>query len=99
MFVRDLDSGTKVSKGGIILTDDDMTERGIRERWAQVWAVGPEVEDVQPGDWVLVKHGRWTNSMDFSLPEGEVRVWRIDYPEAVLLVSKDDPRENRAFAY
>jgi len=93
VFVCELDQGVKQTKSGIIIPDDNMTGRGVRERWGKVYAVGPEIEDLKVGEWVLLQHGRWTNGIDLELPDGEVRIWRVDYPEAVLLVSQDDPRE------
>lgn len=93
VFVTDLDRGPHRTAGGILLPDDDMTERGIRPRWGRVWAVGPEVDDLVPGDWVYVEHGRWTLGIDFELPDGTVRVWRVEYPESVLIAADHDPRE------
>lgn len=98
VFVTDLDSGPHKTAGGILLPDDDMTERGIRSRWGRVWAVGPEVEDIQPGEWVLVEHARWTYGIDLELKDETVRVWKIDWPDAVLMASDTDPRENAATA-
>jgi co-chaperonin GroES (HSP10) len=93
VFVTDMDSGEKLSRGGIIITDDDMQARGVRDRWARVWKVGPEVEDLAPGDWVLIKHGRWTHGLDIVQADGsEVRVWNIEYPEAVIVLADEDPR-------
>lgn len=93
VFVTELDSGPRISVGGIIIPDDDMRERGIRPRWAKVWTVGPEVEDIKPGEWIFIEHGRWTPGIDIKMPEGLVRVWRVDYPAAVLCAAENDPRE------
>ncbi len=88
VFVSDLDKGAKKTFGGIILLDDDMKERGIRDRWALVHSIGPEVTDIAVGEWVLIKQGRWTNRIDFE----DKPIWRIEYPDAVLLVADQDPR-------
>jgi co-chaperonin GroES (HSP10) len=93
VFVTDLDRGPRRSTGGIIIIDDNMTERGIRPRWGRVWCVGPDVTEVQAGEWVLVEHGRWTTAIDFILPDGLIRAWRIEWPKAVLLAATSDPRE------
>ncbi|RYD20235.1 MAG: hypothetical protein EOP89_14605, partial [Lysobacteraceae bacterium] len=45
VFVTDLDDGDKVTKGGIIIPGDDKTARGIRDRWARVYLVGPDAAD------------------------------------------------------
>lgn len=93
VFVHNLDHGNKLTRGGIIITDDNGKDRGIRDRWAQVWKVGPEVEDLTPGDWVLLKHGRWTPGIKITQADGtETKVWGIDYPEAVIVLADEDPR-------
>lgn len=97
VFVSELDSGMKQTRGGILIPDDDMKDRGIRERWACIHSLGPEIDDLVVGDWVLVEHGRWTNAIAFERADGSaMKLWRIDYPDAVLLVSKEDPRTARA---
>jgi co-chaperonin GroES (HSP10) len=94
VFVTHLDSGPHKTPGGILLPDDNMTERGIHQRWGKVWRIGPEVEGITVGDWVLVEHGRWTNEIEMELTEGVIRTWRIDWPAGVLLACDTDPREN-----
>jgi hypothetical protein len=92
VFVTDLDHGPRRSRGGIHILDDNMTDRGIRDRWARVWAVGPLVTDLVPDEWVLVKHGRWTTGIDMTIDDARLVVWRIEYPDAVMLVCDSDPR-------
>lgn len=92
VFVTDLDHGERTLKSGIILADDNMKESGIRERWGRVWAVGPEVDDLEAGQWVLIQRQRWTEGMQFDTDEGMITVWMVEYPDSVLLVSDEDPR-------
>lgn len=92
VFVTDMEAGVRLTSGGIILPDDDMKESGVHPRWAKVYAVGPDVDDLKVGDWVLLAHGRWTNGIDMEIAGETVRVWHIDYPEGVILVSDEDPR-------
>ena len=58
VLVSDMQFGATKSKGGIIILDDDGTEAGIHPRWAKVYAIGNQQEDVKVGQWVLVAHGR-----------------------------------------
>jgi co-chaperonin GroES (HSP10) len=95
VFVVALDSGINKSRGGIILLDDDMTLQGVKDRWAQVYATGPDVEDIKVGNWVLIKHGRWTPGIDIEIAGKDERIWRVDYPESVLIATDSDPRENK----
>ena len=91
VFVADLEHGVRKTEAGILIPDDNMSNRGIRERWARVYAIGPEVEGVEVGEWVLVEHGRWTNGIDFTENGEPIKLWRIDYPDAVLLASDTNP--------
>jgi co-chaperonin GroES (HSP10) len=95
VWVSDLDHGQKITKSGLIIPDDDMTNRGIRPRWGRVVYVGPEINsaDVEIGDWVMTEHGRWTNKITLTFADdSEIDMWRLDYPNAVLVRTKDDPR-------
>lgn len=93
VFVTDLDDGEKITRGGIIMPGDDKTARGIRDRWARVYLVGPEAaDDLKAGDWILVKHGRWTPGVTITDPEqGDVKVWLVEYPESVLVIADEIP--------
>ena len=68
ILASDLEFGIQV-QNGIIIPDDNMTERGIKPRWCKVHAVGPDVEDLVPGDWILADHGRWSYGFRFSTSE------------------------------
>ena len=49
VIVTNLEKGERLSANGIIIPDDDGKDTGIRARWAQVYAVGPEQKDVEVG--------------------------------------------------
>lgn len=91
VFVTDIERGETVTKSGIIITDDNMTNRGIRARWARVWAIGDDVHDIAVGDWILIEHGRWTNRITIEIDGVETDVWRVDWPDAVLVASDVEP--------
>lgn len=73
---------------GLIIPGENSTERGIRPRWARIYKVGPKQEDVQPGQWALVKHGEWTRGV---LIGG--KVYRRINPKEIFLVSDEQPSE------
>lgn len=91
VFVTDLERGPMKTKSGIIIPDDNMSERGIRPRWGKVYAVGPDNVDIKVGEWILVEHGRWTDRIELDLDDGRVVMWRVDFPDAVLLSSSLSP--------
>ena len=89
ILVRDMNFGERKTQGGLILLGDDGVDRGIRPRWARVYAVGHEQEDIKPGQWVLINHGRWTRGVDVT-DEGETFVIRRVDPQDILVVSDDE---------
>tara|TARA_A200000113_G_scaffold110409_1_gene99106 strand:+ start:608 stop:1039 length:432 start_codon:yes stop_codon:yes gene_type:complete len=84
--------GERKTKGGIIITSDDGQERGIRSRWCQVYAKGPDnKDDYEVGDWIYVDHGRWSRGVILDEPDlGKIEVRLIDTKD-VLLMSKEVP--------
>jgi hypothetical protein len=93
VFVTDLESGETITKAGLIITDDNMTNRGIRPRWGKIWAIGPEIDDLVVGQWILVEHGRWTQKITMELGGETINVWSIEYPKSGLMVTDEDPRK------
>lgn len=91
VLVADMNFEGRQLSSGIFLLNDDMRTAGIRPRWARVYAVGPEQQDIQVGQWVLVSHGRWTRGVKIEDAAGqEVTIRRIDTND-VLLVSDQSP--------
>ena len=93
VLVSDMQFGATKSKGGIILLDDDGTEAGIHPRWAKVYAVGDQQDDVAIGQWLLVAHGRWSRAFKVKKDGKELEVRMIDEND-ILLVSDDEPEFN-----
>lgn len=89
ILVHGMEFNERLSRGGLILPDDDMKSAGIRPRWAQVYQVGPEVEDVKAGQYIMVAHGRWSRGQTIEDDEGEKVIRKVD-PKDILLVS-DEP--------
>ena len=81
--------GRQLSSGIVLLGDDGKTD-GIRPRWARVYAVGPEQQDVGVGQWVLVEHGRWSRGVKIIKDGQEIIIRRAD-PEAIIFVSDNEP--------
>jgi co-chaperonin GroES (HSP10) len=91
VIIQDMNFGERRTRVGLIIPGDDGIDRGIRPRWGKVYAVGHEQKDVEPGQWVLVSHGRWTQGVDVTDPEGNtVTIRRVDGKD-ILLVSDENP--------
>ena len=93
VLVSDMHFGERKSAGGIIMMDDDGSEGGIHPRWAKVYAVGNQQEDVTVGQWVMVSHGRWSRGFKVKKDGVELEVRMIDEND-ILLVSDDEPEVN-----
>jgi len=91
VLVHNMYFGERQTSGGIILRDDDGKEHGIRPRWAQVYAKGPENEEpYNVSDWVLIEHGRWTRAIKLDINGQEETVHRVDV-DSILLYSNEAP--------
>jgi hypothetical protein len=90
VLVEDMQFKGRQLSSGIILPSDNGKSSGIRPRWAKIYAVGPEQQDVRPGQWICVAHGRWTRGLEIEDNEGVRTIRRID-PRDILLVSDEHP--------
>jgi co-chaperonin GroES (HSP10) len=90
VIVTDMDFNDRKLASGILLLGDDGKTDGIRPRWARVYAIGPEQQDVSVGQWVLVEHGRWSRGLKIVQDGEEIVIRRAD-PQAIIFASQDKP--------
>ena len=90
VLVTEMNFEGRTLSSGIVLLKDDGKSQGIRPRWGCVYAVGPDQQDVKPGDWICVAHGRWTRGVEIEDAEGNIKTLRRIDPKDILLVS-DEP--------
>jgi hypothetical protein len=93
VLVADMNFKERKLSSGIYLLNDDGRGAGIRPRWARVYATGPEQQDIQVGQWILVAHGRWTRGVTIEDTTGEITIRRIDQND-ILLVSDSEPSDD-----
>jgi co-chaperonin GroES (HSP10) len=93
VLVTDMEFTGRQLASGIVLLNDNGTTAGIRPRWGQVYAVGPEQQDVTVGQWICVAHGRWTRGHDIEDDTGVKTIRKID-PQDILLVSNEQPSDD-----
>ena len=93
VLVADMNFKERKLSSGIYLLNDDGRGAGIRPRWAQVYATGPEQQDIKVGQWICVAHGRWTRGVTIEDTSGEVTIRRVDSND-ILLVSDTEPRDD-----
>lgn len=94
ILCTDGDFGDTYTPGGILIKKTIGKAEGIVPRWFRVFDTGPDIDFVQPGQWVLVSYGRWTEGV--NIPDerfqGEIKkVWRVE-AESCLAVSDEKPQ-------
>ena len=88
------DFGDTVTNAGIIIKKTLGKESGVTPRWMEVFDVGPDIDFLQPGQWVYVEYGRWTEGFkvkDDRLEEGQ-EIWKVD-PAGCLAVADEKPSD------
>lgn len=93
VVVTDMVFDQRITSSGLILPNDNGKGTGIRPRWGQVYAIGPDQQDVQVGQWICVAHGRWTRGIEVEDENGQKTLRRID-PNDILLVSDTQPQDD-----
>lgn len=90
----DGDFGDQTTKAGIIIKASIGKEEGTVPRWFKVFDVGPDIDWLTEGEWVLVAYGRWTEGTtmpDERLRDGE-KVWKLD-PNGCLATADAKPED------
>jgi co-chaperonin GroES (HSP10) len=79
ILVRDMNFGEQYTASGIYIPSDDGKSEGVKPRWCQIFAVGPNQTEVKVNEWILVEHGRWTRGLEVEEDDGTVvTIRRID---------------------
>jgi co-chaperonin GroES (HSP10) len=92
VIVKDMDFGEQVTAGGIVIQSDDAKVHGIKPRWAQVYKIGPDQKDVQPGQWILIEHGRWTRKIKIDDGDGAKEIQKVEV-KSILAVADEKPND------
>ena len=91
VIVSNMHFGEQRTRSGLIIRDDNGTNRGIYPRWGQVHSKGPKnTEAYNIGDWVLVEHGRWTRGINIDEGDGEKELRMVE-AESILMYSDAKP--------
>lgn len=93
VLITDMDFDEVKTSSGIYLPNLNGKVTGIKARWGRVYAVGPEQQDVEVGEWIYVDHGRWTRGITIEDESGqEIVVRRVDNKD-ILIKSNEKPND------
>lgn len=87
IVITDMDFDDTVTSYGLIIPSDDGKNHGIKPRWGKIHAVGPKQKEFKVGQWILVKHGRWTRSVKV---DDDLKIQKVDVDD-ILCVSNEAP--------
>lgn len=85
VIVSNMQFDLKETHGGILLPFSDGKLEGIHPRWAKVYAIGETQKDVKVGQYILVRHGRWTRGILIEDETGEHTIRRVDTNDIMLV--------------
>lgn len=89
VLVSDMNFDERTTESGIILRSLDKKLEGIHPRWGCVYAIGDKQSDIKIGQYILIKHGRWTRGVTIEEESGHVTTIRRVDPADILLVSNE----------
>jgi co-chaperonin GroES (HSP10) len=92
VLVSDMSFEEQTTASGIVIQSDDGKSHGVKPRWARVWSIGPEQNEVKLGEWIYIEHGRWTRGIKVEEDGKEIVIRRVD-TDAILLQSDEKPND------
>jgi co-chaperonin GroES (HSP10) len=93
VIVEEMKFGIQTTGKGLIIPSDDGSNHGIKPRWARVYSVGPDQDEIEVGQYILIEHGRWTRGIELIGDDGDKTTVRKVDNDNILAVS-DVPMEN-----
>lgn len=69
---------------GLLISSEDTYQTNL-PRWGRATHVGPDVTDVQPGDYIMIEPGKWTTGFRVN----DEKFWKTD--ESVIMATSDSP--------
>ena len=79
----------RVTASGIIIQSENGKDRGVRPRWAKVHLVGEGIDWVQPGQYVLVAHGRWSRQFECEHNGQKLKLVHLDNKECLIVTDEE----------
>jgi co-chaperonin GroES (HSP10) len=92
VLVYDMDMGEMKTNSGIVIRSDDGKAHGVKPRWARVYKVGPEQQDIKEGEWILIEHGRWTRKIKIDDGESIKEIQKVE-TKSILATSDERPND------
>lgn len=102
LFVKNIEYGERTLKSGFILPPEQMDYEGrfARPRWAKVVYKSSNINYVNVGDWILLRHGHWSTSMAMTIKGEDKTLWYVSpksIKEGLMAVSKIMPQQLKEF--
>ena len=92
VLVTDMEFEAVTTASGIFIPSQNGKSEGVKPRWGRVWAIGPEQQDVNVGDWIYVEHGRWTRKINIDDGEGVKDFQKVEI-KSIMAVTDERPND------
>lgn len=93
VLVTDMEFEAVTTASGIVIPSQNGKSEGVKPRWGRVWAIGPEQQDVNVGDWIYVEHGRWTRGITVEDENGDEIIIRRVENKSIMMQSDERPND------
>lgn len=96
LYIEKIEYGERTLKNGFIIPTETMDYQGffVRPRWAKVLYKADNIKNINVGDYILLKHGHWSSSINCKINGEEKTIWYISpksYKEGALAITHKMP--------
>ncbi len=104
MYVEEAEYGERTTSWGFEIPAETMDSEGnfVHPRWFKVLWKASNIKEINVGDWILLKHGHWSTSIDLTVKGEDKRVWFVSpksYKEGVMAISHEMPNQLKQYGY
>jgi len=92
VLAYNMEMGDQVTTAGIVIQSDNGKAHDIKPRWCQVYKVGPAQTKFNPGQWILVEHGRWTRKIEIDDGESVKEIQKVEV-KSIIVVADEKPTD------
>jgi len=79
----------RVTASGIIIQGENGKDHGVRPRWARVVLIGEGIDWCEPGQYVLVSHGRWSRQFECEHNGQKLKLVLLDNNECHIVTDEE----------
>lgn len=104
LFVEQIEFGERTTNWGFIIQQEEMDSDGrfVRPRWAKVLYKGDNINGIDVGDWIALRHGHWSLGINSNINGEQKQIWYVSpksFKEGAIALSKTMPTHLKEYGY